>query len=581
MIYDSLILSAVTDELDRMLTGGKIERITQPTPFDVVVRVFTPNGKYDLLLSCDADFARAHLTWIKRENPPSPYPFCGLLRKYIDGARIMGFERPSGFGERVLVVKCRAHDGAPFSLVVEIMGRHSNVILLNGPGTILGAAKHISSDINRYREILPGLPYQSPPRQKGKLDPLLPFPGDDYAAVSEDEAATWLVQRFAGVSPLLAREAVLAAASTGQLTHEALWTALSALLDSVRKNEYTPIVWSDDAGTTLGAYPIRLRSVPERNQYDRQSISVALDNASASIGKRTAYDAAKDTLVAALHRARKHRQHDLDEIARGIENSHRADEYQQSGDLLQANSHSLVRGETSVTVDDYYADHSEGPMPKRTIAVDPAQDWRENAGRYYKKAAKARASRVTLEERRLTIQEELALIDRAESDVAAASTEEEVEEIHERVAGLIQRGSRKQGQDGPSTTPEVPRYDGFKIRTFRSVDGWEILVGENATSNDYLTTKVASPSDIWLHVRAATSSHGVIRAQNRPASVSAAAIRHAAELVAARSEVKHSSLIPVDYTLKKYVRKPRKSAPGSVTYQNEKTIYVGGINDRG
>ena len=110
------------------------------------------------------------------------------------------------------------------------------------------------------------------------------------------------------------------------------------------------------------------------------------------------------------------------------------------------------------------------------------------------------------------------------------------------------------------------------------MDGWEILVGENATSNDYLTTKIAASSDIWLHVRAATSAHGVIRAQNRPASVSPAALQQAAEAVAARSEVKHSSLIPVDYTLKKYVRKPRKSAAGAVTYQNEKTLFVAGIH---
>ena len=579
MIFDSLILSAVVDELDRILTSGKIEKITQPTPFEVVIRVFTANGKYDVALCCDADFARAHLTWIKRENPPTPYPFCGLLRKYIDGARIVAFDRPAGFGERILVIRCKAFDGASFNLVVEIMGRHSNIILLNGPETILGAAKHITSEINRHREILPGLKYAPPPRQRGKVDPILPYPGATEKALTEADAATWLGQRFAGVSPLLAQEAVLR--STTPLTEQSAWDALDGILRSVRKNEYEPIVWSDDAGTTLGAYPIRLKSVPERNQYERQSISVALDNAAASIGKRSAYDNARETLISAIHRARKHRQHGLDEIARGIENSTRADEYQQSGDLIQANQHALERGETFVTVDDYYADQVDGQMTTRTITVDPAQDWRENAERYYKKAAKARASRVMLDERRITIAEELALLDRAEADASAASTEEQIEEIHERVAGLIVRGGPRQGAGGQDAAREVNRFEGFKIRTFRSVDGWEILVGENATSNDFLTTKVASPSDIWLHVRAATSAHGVIRAQNRPASVSPAAIRHAAELVAARSEVKHSSLIPVDYTLKKYVRKPRKSAPGSVTYQNEKTIYVGGINDRG
>lgn len=574
------MLSAVTDELDRILTGGKIERVTQPTPLDVILRVFTPNGKYDLLLSADAEFARAHLTWIKRENPPQPYAFCSLLRKYLDGARIAAFDRPAGFGERILVVRLKTYDGAPLSLVVEIMGRHSNVILVSGPETILGAVKHISGDINRVREILPGLTYQGPPRQRGKVDPLLPYPGDAETPMTDDEAASWLVQRFAGVSPLLAREAVLRAGSIGSpLTEQTVADALSAILDAVRGKDFKPIVWSDDAGATLGAYPVHLLSVPERNQYDRQSMSLALDNAASSMGKRSAYDSARESLLAALHRARKNRQHDLDDIARGLDNSARADEYQESGDLLQANQASLTRGEASVTVDDYYSADG-GPLPKRTIAVDPAVDWRENAEKYYKKAAKARASRTMLEERRLTVQEELNLLLRAETDAAAATSEEQVEEIHERVAGLLQRGQRPGAVDATRQRPEGPRFEGHKIRAFRSVDGWEILVGENATSNDYLTTKLASSSDIWLHVRAATSAHGVIRAQNRPASVSTAAIRHAAELVAARSEVKHSSLIPVDYTLKKYVRKPRKSAPGSVTYEKEKTIYVGGINSR-
>ena len=145
------------------------------------------------------------------------------------------------------------------------------------------------------------------------------------------------------------------------------------------------------------------------------------------------------------------------------------------------------------------------------------------------------------------------------------------------MASSLGHSQKETGEAGSERERHTPAFEGHKIKTFHSPDGWEILVGENATSNDYLTTRVAAPSDIWLHVRAGASAHGVIRARNRPAAVSPAAIQQAAELVAARSEVKHSSLIPVDYTLRKYVRKPRRSAPGAVTYQNEKTINVAGI----
>ena len=280
MIFDSLILSAVIDELTRILTGGKIEKITQPTPLDVVIRVFTNNGKYDLLFSSDADFARTHLTWVKRENPPQPYAFCALLRKHVDGARVTGFERPSGFGERILVVRLTTYEGTPFSLVVEIMGRHSNIVLLNGAEMILGATKHVSSEINRYREILPGLAYTPPPRQRGKIDPLELYAGDEVP-LTDAEGESWLVQKFAGVSPMLAHEIAVRTKERSQnLTQESLWQCLSDTLSVVRTGDFAPIVWTDDAGTTLGAYPIHLHSVPDGNQHDRPSISVALDNAS-------------------------------------------------------------------------------------------------------------------------------------------------------------------------------------------------------------------------------------------------------------------------------------------------------------
>ncbi len=583
MIYDALIMTAVTEELSRILTGGKIERISQPTPLEVIVRVFTPNGKYDLLINCEADVARMHLTWIKRENPPQPYAFCMVLRKYLDGARIVGFEGPGGFGERRLAVKCKAVDGAPYTLLAEIMGKHSNVILLSGADVILGAAKNISADINRYREIKPGIAYRPPPKQRGKKDPLREFLPTSDEPMTPHDAVAWIQDTFGGISPLLASEVVARSANQSAiLTQETLLAALNETLGVAESGSFSPIVWSDDAGNTLGAYPIGLTAVPGRNQYPRDSISVALDNAAASMDKRDAFAEARDMLATALGRARRQREKDLQDIDRGLANAARADEYQQSGDLLQSNQQTLVRGETSVSVPDYYATASEdGASPTRTIAVDAALSWRDNAERYYKKAAKARNSRSSLEERRLIVHEELGLLDSAERDVATVKTEDDVQAIHERVADLLSRGNQRRGGAGSDATrQEAPRFEGYKIKAFRSVDGWEILVGENATSNDYLTTKVAASSDIWLHVRAATSAHGVIRAQNRPASVSAATLRHAAEIVAARSEVKHSSLIPVDYTLKKYVRKPRKSAPGAVFYQNEKTLFVSGINDR-
>lgn len=588
LLFDSLTLAAVTHELGATIVGGKLEKVTQPTPQELCLRIFRQGETHHLLLSCDAAMARVHLTTFRRENPPQPPPFCSLLRKYLDGAFVHAVSLPLGFGDRVLHIEFRATDGAPFTLVAETMGRHSNLVLVNGPGIILGAARHIPRDLNRFRQILPGLPYVSPPRQKtdgvAKIDPLGAYaPSTDGEPMTPEEAQIWLVQTFMGLSPLLAQEVTLRV-QRGLLTPQTLWTALSALVSVVRVGDYTPRIWTDDTGRMLGAYPIALLSVPLRCQHARHSISIALDNAASSLAQRTTFERARDTLQAALHRSRKLREREAAEIKQAIRNAERADEFQQSGELLVANQHTIQKGQRLVSLPDYYVPPLEtGEPTMRFISLDPSLSVHENAERFFKRSRKARTSSQTLAERRALVAEELALLALAEREASTVTSESDVSAIRASMAQLLARnpqqsGPERAGESLDARQPTRPDYEGHKIKTFRTVDGWEILVGENAAANDYLTTRIALSSDIWLHVRAATSAHGVIRAQNRPGSVSPAALQHAAELVAARSEVKHSSLIPVDYTLKKYVRKPRKSAPGAVTYQNEKTLYVGGIH---
>ena len=586
MIFDSLLLAAVRDELGKALIGGKVDKIAQPDPLEVVLRVYHAGHKHDLLLSCDPQEARVHLTHQRRDNPPTPPPFCALLRKYLDGAWLDEVAMPHGFGERVLHLHFKAVDGAPYTLIAEIMGKHSNLILVTGAGVILGAAKTVGRGINRFRQILPGLAYVPPPRQRGKRDPLAPLDPEaasleDGEPLSPDEAKEWLMGTWSGVSPLLAQETLLRA-RRGLLTPQSLHHALTLLLTVVRVGDWMPRVWTDDKGVTLGAYPIPLLSVPPSLQHPRESVSVALDHAAGAIIRRDTFARAKESLLAALHRTRKLREREAEELHSGLKNAGRAEEYRQTGDLLLTNQSQIGRGQALVSVPDYYAPPlPDGEPTMRFIVLDPTLSIHENAERFYKRSRKAETSAMTLRERRAQALEEAALISQAEREAARATTPEEIAAIRASMAESLALGTQQSGAAPQSQKANLPEFEGHKIKRARTVDGWEILVGENATSNDYLTTKIAVSSDIWLHVRAAASAHGIIRAQNRPAAVSAAALQQAAEMVAARSESKHSSLIPVDYTLKKYVRKPRKSAPGAVTYQNEKTLFVTGIHGEG
>ena len=388
-------------------------------------------------------------------------------------------------------------------------------------------------------------------------------------------AANW-----SGVSPLLASETIARAGAA--LTPQTLHHALALLLTVVRVGDWSPRIWTDPAGRMLGAYPVPLLSVPPADQHPRESISVALDHAASSIIGRETFERTRDSLLAALRRTRKLREREAAELEQGLRNAARAEEYRQAGDLLLSNQSQIRRGQSLISVPDYYAPPLPGGEPTlRFIALDPALSVHENAERFYKRSRKADLSAMTLKERRAQALEEVVLLSLAERETERVTTSAEVAALRLSLAQSLANGNapnNPENNPGTALHPTPPDFEGHKIKRYQTVDGWEILVGENAESNDYLTTKLASSSDIWLHVRAATSAHGIIRAKNKPASVSHAALQQAAEMVAARSEVKHSSLIPVDYTLKKHVRKPRKSAPGAVTYQNEKTLFVAGIH---
>jgi len=575
MIFDSLLLTAVRDELGHTLVGGKLEKITQPDPDEIVLRFYHAGHKHNLLLSCDAAHSRAHLTIARRDNPPTPPNFCSVLRRYLDGAWLDDVSLPLGFGERVLHLHFKAVDGAPYTLIAEMMGKHSNLIFVNRAGMILGAAKNIGRSINRLRLIQPGVTYAPPPRQRGRRDPLKPMEGELATEIlTANEALEWLVSQWSGVSPLLASEVV--ARVSGDLTQKSLHHALALLLTVVRVGDWSPRVWTDDRGTLLGAYPVALQTIKPANQHGRESVSVALDQAATSLIAREAFDHARESLLTALRRTRKLREREVSEIESGLQNAARASEYRQSGDLVLANRFQIAPGQASVTVPDYYAPaNSEGEQDTRTITLDPALTVTENAERFYKRSRKAEGSVSMLKARQESARAEAARLLLAEDAATRAATPDEIAALRLSLGASLTQNNRP-----AETTPRqaVPDFEGFKIKRYQTVDGWEILVGENAASNDYLTTKLATASDIWFHVRAAASAHGIIRAKNKPASVSQAALQQAAEMVAARSEVKHSSLIPVDYTLKKHVRKPRKSAPGAVTYQNEKTLFVAGIH---
>lgn len=565
--FDSLTLRAVSEELQRTVVGGAVQHIAQPSAADLILTVRHHGANHALTLSCDPVFARAHLTHVRRPNPPSPPAFCMLCRKYLEGGYVAAVAQ-RGF-DRILDITVQFPDGSRYRLIAELMGKHSNLILVNEAGTILDAARRVTRRINRVREILPGLPYVSPPVPADRADPFTAAPAEIAALTSaggvEEEALTArLMGCFLGLSPFLATE-IARRAALGSLPE-----AWDELIGAARRREWAPVVIRNERAEIIGAYPFPTVQAPAEAQNPRESMHQALDHYYSTALPRAALDSLRHEMETHIERALRSRSRMRETLLHALEESARAEEYRQIGELILANLHRIEPGADSATVTDYY----DPATPERTLVLDPDLTPQENAEAFFRRYRKARDGRARQQAQWERAGEDLRALYAAQSRLREARHLEELRALREEMvhAGLLRAEAAPSEPAEPAR--RVPDFQGKKIRTVVTPEGFTIYVGENSEANDYLTGRIASPNDLWLHVRAAASAHVVIRTHNRPESVPLSVIRRAALLAARSSAAKHSSLVPVDYTLKKYVRKPRGAAPGTVLYQNEKTIYV-------
>jgi len=559
--YDSLTLRAVAEELRQTVAGGFVQHIAQPVPTDLVLTIRTRGASRLLILSCDTTFARVHLTAVKRPNPPLPPPFCMLCRKYLEGARVLDV-RQRDF-DRLLDIDFESAGDSRYRLVAELMGKHSNLILTNEAGLILDAAKRITRRLSRYREVLPGLPYVAPPAPEGKVDPfegmMDHIPSDDPEAL-----AARLMAHYTGLSPFLAMEIAQRAAMRSP---EEAWREI---FGAARAGDWLPVVVRNERAEIVGAYPFPTVQFPAGAQQTRDTLNIALDHYYSTALPRAARDAALHELETALERAIRAREKQRESLRRSLEEAGRAEEYRQTGELLLANLHHILPEAESVTVTDYYAPDA----PERTVSLDPTKTPHENAEAFFRRYRKAKEGAKMQQAQWERVEAELQTLRAALARAAEAKDAAALRVLREE---LTRQGLLRAEQSAESATEpakRAPDFRGKKIRVYHTPEGWDIYLGENSEANDYLTGRVAAPDDLWLHVRAHTSAHVVIRTGNRPEAVPRSVIERAALLAAQHSAARHSSMVPVDYTLKKYVRRPRGAASGAVLYRNEKTLYV-------
>lgn len=564
MIFDSVVLAAIVKELNRTLVNGRVDAIYQPVPLDVIFTIRNNSVNYSLLVSADAQSPRIHLTSTKKPNPKTPPNFCMTLRKYLSGARFMSAEQVDF--DRILHLKFKNWEDETINLIVEVMGKHSNVILVNDAGRILGTVKPVGRSKNRFREILPGREYIPPPAQD-KRSPLS-ITREEFDSLFADscpdasKAASWLVTTFAGISPSAARELVAGTDGNPQRLGE----EFAAFFNDVRSEKFTPVLLTDDSGRSVGFYAFPSVQYPPSNQHERSSMSIVADMYYTSALPRNAFEQDMAEFVNHIRRELEARQHSLESIQDGLAETERADRYKQTGELILTQIGSIIEGADSVELVDYYVQDN----PPVTVKLDPRLTPSENAEAYFKKYHKAIGGIDMLHSRLSETKGQIKLLRKVFDSADSITTEEQIRQLTRVLEAKDIKFTRQQESVAKK---KVQEFDGHKVGRVTS-GSWEILVGQNSDANDYLLTRIAKPNDIWLHVKASSSAHVVIRTNGKPDSVPQSVLHKAAELAAQHSASKHSSLVPVDYTLRKYVRKPKGAAAGKAIYQNEKTLYI-------
>ncbi len=569
MALDGFVVRAVTFEL-QACKGGKINKIYQPTNQDIVMHIRAGGQSYRLLLSASPTYPRLHVTERSYMNPVEAPMFCMLLRKHCENAIIEDIRQVGN--ERIVYIDVRQRDElgdiSVKRIVLEIMGRHSNLILLDPhTGTVLDGIHHITPAISSHRVILPGVRYVEPPEQH-KREPFDAAETDiaellqTAGAVDEESAAAALVEGYTGVSPLAARAVAFAgiqAAAPGTPVPFAVAASFIQLLEDLRKHRYYPHIkeLGNKGKLVFSVLPLPHLSGTVSAQF--QSVSECLEQFYGDKSERDVIKQRTLDLTRFLQNEIDKNVKKLAKLDESLEDALDADRYRKLGELLTASLHSISRGDKEAVVIDYY----EEEQPELVIPLDPLLSPAENAQRYFRRYNKMKSSIAHVEEQMLQAKQETAYFQALQQQLQDALMSD-IDEIREELVegGYLRDRGKKQKKKRKDSKPSV--------LCFTSSEGIPIYVGKNNTQNDYVSMKLAGPGDTWLHVKDMPGSHVLIRG----GSYSDATLEEAAILAAYYSSGKQSSLVPVDFTLARHVRKPSGSKPGFVIYDHQKTLFV-------
>ena len=554
MAFDGIVTRTMVRELQDKILFGKIEKVYQPEADELVFHIHTRNGNVKLLASAGSAHARVCFITENPVNPPAPLAFCMLLRKHLQGGRITDISQKGS--ERIIEISLETLNELGFTmskkLIFEIMGKHSNIILVDiGSGKIIDSIKRVSFDVNRVRQILPGMIYAYPPEQD-KI-PFWEITPEQLAALPADGKS--ILRSIGGIAPAFAEELALRSG-------DARWNFFASVIAAVESGKSEDSrVYLDEGGAPIDFYPVPLSELEQSCTVEKfNDLSSAMEfyfdkKDSSNQGRQKSHDLIKavNAQLDKMYLKKKRLSEDLLKA----ENS---EDLRLYGELLTANIHLIKPGMKSVEVTNYY----DGLTV--TIPLDVKLSPAKNAQHYFKKYGK---SKTAIKEKQIQLDENEIEIKYLESVLSFLENTDDVGEIESIRAELVETGYvRRRKQAG-----------GFKEKKYKPMpyrytltNGMSVLVGRNNKENDFLTFKTAGNKDLWLHTKDIPGSHVIV--QSGGAELDEESVWEAAAIAAYHSKARTSENVAVDYVPVKYVKKPAGAKPGMVIFTNNRTVYV-------
>ena len=572
MPLDGTTLASVVNELGTNIIGGRIDKISQPEPDEIFVNLRAAGTNHKLLFTVNANAPRVNFTTQSKTAPLKAPMFTMVLRKHLTAGRIIDIVQPNF--ERIVEFHIDAMDEmgdrSTKILLIEIMGKHSNIMLLDKNRKILDAIKHVSPAVSSVRPILPGQMYSPPPTDNKTNPRQITTQADFITAILPENLKLQqaLYKRLNGISPTMATQICTAA----QVAHdtfvkdltpqeaEQLYHSFAGIMADIANNHFTNNIYWNEAGhaVDITALPMAAYDMHRPENYPSPSHMLEAFYAKRDEAYRVSQKTVDLRKLINTHQERARKKAFTHQ--RTLEEIKDRDTLRIKGELLTAYVYAIEKGAKEFTAENFYDDNR--PI---TIALETDLTPAENAQRYFRQYNKQKRTFAALEEQMAKNQEDIDYLESVKTAMETIVDESDIAEIRTELASQGFAKRRTDGKHKKATKAAKPLQ-------YTSVDGFTMYVGKNNLQNDNLTLKVAKNHDIWLHTKDIPGSHVIIITEGK--EVPHSTILEAANLAALNSKAKSSANVPVDYVAKRFVKKPNGARPGFVIYDGHKTVYV-------